>query len=142
MRDGTGRRRRRELVALGIVAASVAVAGCGSSDSSSSDGSAISAQPVAAAGKPVETAGVCKRGSSALQQLPAAQQKWYVNVDAGVQTCVSPYAKWLKPKGKPPWTIGYAGTYSGNTWRQLSLQRIQALAAESRARGRHAALAL
>ena len=62
-----------------------------------------------------------------LSSLPAEQQKWYDNVAASVQTCASPY-KDFKPKGKPPWVIGYAGTYSGNTWRQLSLKRIQELA--------------
>jgi ribose transport system substrate-binding protein len=61
-------------------------------------------------------------------ELPAEQQAWYDNVAASVQTCASPYITWLKPQSPPPWTIGYAGTYSGNTWRQESLKRIQQLA--------------
>ncbi|MEA2201844.1 MAG: ribose transport system substrate-binding protein [Solirubrobacteraceae bacterium] len=63
-----------------------------------------------------------------LSQLPAKEQSWYQNASKSVQTCASPYVTWLHPNKKPPWVIGYAGTYSGNTWRQLSLKRIQALA--------------
>jgi ribose transport system substrate-binding protein len=35
----------------------------------------------------------------------------------------SPYADW-KPKKGPPWTIGYASSYAGNTWRAAVMQRL------------------
>jgi ribose transport system substrate-binding protein len=132
---------------LAIVAAALVVTGCGaSSGSSSSDTSGESAgasaeaggageeskpaSAVEAAGKVEETPGTCEHGKSGVSSLPPEEQKWYANVDKTVQACVSPYIKWTKPLGKPPWTIAYAGTYSGNAWRQVSLKRIEELAKE------------
>jgi ribose transport system substrate-binding protein len=130
--DQWRRGRLKALSALVALVALVAVGvGCGasSSDSTSSSGSGEggSAKPV---GQVEETPGQCKSGKSGLSSLPAEQQGWYGNVDPTVQTCASPYVDWVKPKGKPPWTIAYAGTYSGNAWRQISLKRIQELAKE------------
>ena len=31
--------------------------------------------------------------------------------------------KWKSPR-KPPWTIGYASTYAGNTWRKGAMERL------------------
>lgn len=36
---------------------------------------------------------------------------------------VSIYKDWKSPR-KPPWTIGYASTYAGNTWRKGAMQRL------------------
>jgi ribose transport system substrate-binding protein len=36
----------------------------------------------------------------------------------------SPYANW-KPKKGPPWKIGYASSYAGNTWRAAVMKRLE-----------------
>src|SRR4051794_31362269 len=36
----------------------------------------------------------------------------------------SAYRDW-KPKNPPPWTIGYASSYAGNTWRADVMKRLQ-----------------
>ena len=36
----------------------------------------------------------------------------------------SAYRDW-KPKKGPPWTIGYASSYAGNTWRAAAMDRLQ-----------------
>lgn len=36
----------------------------------------------------------------------------------------SPYVDW-KPKKGPPWKIGYASSYAGNTWRAAVMNRLQ-----------------
>lgn len=121
-----GSRPRRWIVAAiaAIVALAVVGVGCGAESDSGSGGGA---EPV---GEVEELPGKCKSGESALSSLPSEQQEWYENVDPTVQTCVSPYVDWVEPRGKPPWTIAYAGTFSGNSWRQVSLKRIQELAKE------------
>lgn len=132
-------RARNTFAAVAVLLALAAVvAGCGASSSSNStstegtsaSGGAEEGGGAKPAGNVEELPGQCKSGKSGLATLPTEQQEWYKNVDPTVQTCVSPYATWLKPKGKPPWTIAYAGTYSGNAWRQVSLKRIEALAKE------------
>lgn len=35
----------------------------------------------------------------------------------------SVYRNWKSPR-KPPWTIGYASTYAGNTWRKGAMERL------------------
>ena len=135
---------RRLLVALSLlalIALAAVVAGCGassgsssSSSSSESSGSETSGSEAGETSEPTadveELPGECKNGKSNLSALPSEQQGWYGNVDPTIQTCASPYVTWLKPKSKPPWTIAYAGTYSGNAWRQVSLKRIEELAKE------------
>ena len=139
-------RSRRFVAALSLfvlLALVAVVTGCGASSGSSSSSSSSSSgsggtetggSGAEEASKPTadveELPGECKTGKSNLASLPAEQQKWYANVDPTIQTCASPYVTWLKPKSKPPWTIAYAGTYSGNAWRQVSLKRIEELAKE------------
>jgi ribose transport system substrate-binding protein len=123
-----------------VIVMALVVTGCGaSSDSSSSSGGSTEGGGESAAVEPAgeveETPGTCAHGKSAVSSLPSEQQEWYANVDKTVQACVSPYVKWTKPLGKPPWTIAYAGTYSGNAWRQVSLKRIEELAKEYEAAG-------
>ena len=36
----------------------------------------------------------------------------------------SAYRDW-KPKKGPPWTIGYASSYAGNTWRAAALEKLE-----------------
>src|SRR5438045_9018807 len=36
----------------------------------------------------------------------------------------SAYRDW-KPKKGPPWTIGYASSYAGNTWRAAALDQLE-----------------
>lgn len=45
-------------------------------------------------------------------------------LDAQQPVGPSPYRDW-KPKKGPPWTIGYASSYSGNTWRAAVMDRLQ-----------------
>jgi ribose transport system substrate-binding protein len=68
---------------------------------------------------PVTAAGV--------DELPKDMQDELYNKDAidPVQPIgESPYRDW-KPKKGPPWTIGYASSYAGNTWRADVMKRLQ-----------------
>jgi ribose transport system substrate-binding protein len=127
-------RASRMLLAVLAVALAAVIAGCGTTSKNTTSGSGGAASASTATesttSSSAATNGSCPSGQSVLSQLPATQQSWYQNAAKSVQTCASPYVTWLHPNKKPPWTIGYAGTYSGNTWRQLSLKRIQALAHE------------
>ena len=40
----------------------------------------------------------------------------------GVDLSIGPFG-WKSPR-KPPWTIGYASTYAGNTWRKGAMERL------------------
>ena len=42
----------------------------------------------------------------------------------------SAYRDW-KPKKGPPWTIGYASSYAGNTWRAAAMDRLHIVMANS-----------
>jgi ribose transport system substrate-binding protein len=60
--------------------------------------------------------------SQALETLPAQIKQAYQDFDG--PTDASPYAT-FQPKKSPPWTIGYASSYAGNTWRSGSLNQLQ-----------------
>ena len=45
-------------------------------------------------------------------------------LDPAQPTGPSAYVGW-KPKKGPPWTIGYASSYAGNTWRAAVMQELQ-----------------
>jgi ribose transport system substrate-binding protein len=67
------------------------------------------------------------QGSSAakspqVEALPASVQSAYEMFDGPVGP--SPYSD-FKPKQGPPWTIGYASSYAGNTWRSTALDELQ-----------------
>ncbi|MGN6405942.1 ABC transporter substrate-binding protein [Sinomonas sp.] len=67
-------------------------------------------------------AGSSQTGStsgSALSSLPAQAQKAYINSDA--LTGQPPYLDGWKPKGPPPWTIGYSSPYAGNSWQTTAM---------------------
>ena len=58
-----------------------------------------------------------------VDQLPANEKKIYEVVDPQVPLGASAY-KDFKPKKGPPWKIGYASSYAGNTWRAAALDAV------------------
>lgn len=57
---------------------------------------------------------------------PDIQKSLYAKEMLDPQQPVGPsaYRDW-KPKKGPPWTIGYASSYAGNTWRAMAMERLQ-----------------
>lgn len=62
-------------------------------------------------------------GHSAVGELPAETAKAYEGVDEGQPIGQSAYRDWT-PRSEAPWTIGYASSYAGNTWRAEGLKRL------------------
>ncbi|WP_245314365.1 ABC transporter substrate-binding protein [Rhizobium sp. R634] len=58
-----------------------------------------------------------------VDQLPPNEKKIYEVVDPQVPLGASAY-KDFKPKKGPPWKIGYASSYAGNTWRAAALDAV------------------
>ncbi|PDT27011.1 sugar ABC transporter substrate-binding protein [Rhizobium sp. L9] len=58
-----------------------------------------------------------------VDQLPASEKKIYQIVDPQIPLGPSAY-KDFKPKKGPPWKIGYASSYAGNTWRAAALDAV------------------
>ena len=58
-----------------------------------------------------------------LSELPPEIQAFYEGVDEGQPIEPSAYRDWA-PRSEPPWTIGYASSYAGNTWRAEGLSRL------------------
>ncbi|KEC70783.1 ribose ABC transporter, substrate-binding protein [Rhizobium leguminosarum bv. phaseoli CCGM1] len=58
-----------------------------------------------------------------VDQLPATEKKIYETVDPQIPLGASAY-KDFKPKKGPPWKIGYASSYAGNTWRAAALDAV------------------
>lgn len=58
-----------------------------------------------------------------LEELPPKLQAAYQGVDEGQPIGTSAYRDWT-PRSGPPWTIGYASSYAGNTWRAEGLSRL------------------
>lgn len=61
--------------------------------------------------------------ADALDQLPSNLRKAYQNLDPAVLEGPS-LLRDFKPKHGPPWTIGYASSYAGNTWRAAGMNRL------------------
>lgn len=59
---------------------------------------------------------------SVLASLPQDLQGDYENYK--VPTGATPYIDGWKPKGPPPWTIGYASPYSGNSWQTKAMKHL------------------
>jgi ribose transport system substrate-binding protein len=119
---------RRTLLRLGIavpaVVAAIAGAGCGSS--TTNDGpSASTGSSSPAAAKPAASSMVNSTGLVA--KLDKTVQAGYE--DSAAPSGPSPYVA-FKPKGKPPWTIGYSSAYAGNTWRGVVVKQFEAVAAQ------------
>lgn len=60
---------------------------------------------------------------SAVADLPADQQASYRMVDSQIPLGPGAYRD-FKARKAPPWKIGYASTYAGNTWRQAVLDEM------------------
>lgn len=58
-----------------------------------------------------------------LNELPPEIAAYYEGVDEGQPIGPSAYRNWT-PRSEPPWTIGYASSYAGNTWRAEGLSRL------------------
>ena len=58
-----------------------------------------------------------------LSELPPEIAAYYEGVDEGQPIGPSVYREWT-PRSEPPWTIGYASSYAGNTWRAEGLSRM------------------
>lgn len=58
-----------------------------------------------------------------LDELPAELAAAYEGVDEGQPIKASAYREWT-PRSEPPWKIGYASSYAGNTWRAEGLKRL------------------
>ena len=65
--------------------------------------------------------------AAGIDELPKAVQEELYNkdtLDPSQPLGQSAYRDW-KPKRPPPWTIGYASSYAGNTWRADVMNRLQ-----------------
>lgn len=58
-----------------------------------------------------------------LDSLPAGEQEIYQMVDPQIPLGASPLAD-FEAKNPPPWKIGYASSYAGNTWRASMLNEL------------------
>lgn len=61
--------------------------------------------------------------AAGLDELPAELAKAYEGVDDGQPIAASMYRQW-NPRSAPPWKIGYASSYAGNTWRAEGMKRL------------------
>lgn len=61
--------------------------------------------------------------SEGLDELPPELAAAYEGVDDGQPVGPSAYRDWT-PRSAPPWKIGYASSYAGNTWRAEGLKRL------------------
>lgn len=60
--------------------------------------------------------------SDAVSTLPAEFKAAYANLNQPAGP--TPYTGDWKPRGNPPWTIGYASPYSGNSWQAYAMDRL------------------
>ena len=67
--------------------------------------------------------GIGSAFAGGLDELPADLQKAYQGMDAGQPSGASVLSNFKAKKG-PPWKIGYASSYAGNTWRAASMDMI------------------
>jgi ribose transport system substrate-binding protein len=59
-----------------------------------------------------------------IDELPPDVASAYLGLDPQQPQGPSAYRDW-KPKKGPPWTIGYASSYAGNSWRAAAMDRLQ-----------------
>jgi ribose transport system substrate-binding protein len=71
---------------------------------------------------------------SAVSELPPDQQANYKTVDPKAPIGPSAWRD-FHPKKAPPWKIGYASNYAGNTWRAQVLDQMTALFQQYKAAG-------
>ncbi len=96
-----------------LVAGSVLLAAC--TDSSTGTG------PSASAGQSASTSASGGTSDKAVASLPQELQGAYAGLDQPVGQ--TPLATFLAKRPKP-WTIGYASSYDGNTWRAEAMNRL------------------
>lgn len=117
---------RKILLTAMAVAVLAVVVGCGSSSSSSSgsesSGSETSASTEESGSTTAEATFEAKSPGGVVNTLPKEIQPAYDGFDGFVDA--SPWAN-FKAKHGPPWTIGYASSYAGNTWRSGSLDEFE-----------------
>jgi len=61
--------------------------------------------------------------AAGIDELPPDVAKAYQDLDPQQPRGPSAYRDW-KPKKGPPWTIGYASSYAGNSWRAAAMDRL------------------
>lgn len=115
---------KSRLIATGFVAAAALVlAGCsggGGNSSNTSSGTSSSS--------------TTQSSSGGVKALPADLQKLYTNLPSDTPVAESPWIN-FKPKGGPPWTIGYSSEYAGNNWRAAALTRLNEILPEYKKAG-------
>jgi ribose transport system substrate-binding protein len=129
------RRYKYAFVVMCLALCAAVVTGCGSSsDKSDSSGSAETSGSAATPSTSTAAAGSSASSETkaveftapspggVVSSLPADVQAAYKGFDGSVEK--SPWVN-FKPKHGPPWTIGYASSYAGNTWRSGSLDALQ-----------------
>ncbi|MGS0684338.1 ABC transporter substrate-binding protein [Nakamurella sp. GG22] len=120
------RSKRARLCALAL-AAGVVLAGCADSPTASE-----SSSTAVAAGSGSAAASGAADSSSAVSTLPADLQAAYEGLDQPIGA--TPLAD-FKAQNAKPWTIGYASSYAGNSWRAEALSRLQELVAKYKEAG-------
>lgn len=119
-----------------VVLAGLLVAGCGSSGggssagaeeaaSSSPSGSTGGAEPSGSESASSEATvgkGLPLNTEGAISSLPKEVQAYYKGEPGNVGPSV---LSTFKSEAKPPYTIGYASTYAGNSWRAAGLEYLE-----------------
>lgn len=72
---------------------------------------------------PMAFAMTLSASAEGLDELPSELAAAYEGVDEGQPIGPSAYREWT-PRSEAPWTIGYASSYAGNTWRAEGLDRL------------------
>ena len=105
-----------------VLTLSVFLAACGGSSSSSSNSSSSEeSASTTVQGEPIGE-GLLPAKSKAVEELPAELQAFYKGTVGNIGP--SPLVT-FKSTAKPPYTIGYASTYAGNTWRSTVLNELE-----------------
>jgi ribose transport system substrate-binding protein len=78
---------------------------------------------LAAAASFVFAASAANAIAAGLDELPPDIAKGYNDLDPQQPKGPSAYRDWHAKKG-PPWTIGYASSYAGNSWRAAAMDRL------------------
>jgi len=74
----------------------------------------------------VLVSGMTAAAAAGLDEIPEETRAQVYNpelTDPAQPLAESVYRSWKSPR-KPPWTIGYASTYAGNTWRKGAMKRL------------------
>ena len=114
-----------------LLVAGLAIAGCADTPAASTVSSGLAAgsaagdssvASTASSGAVVADGSSAADGASAVSTLPNDLQAAYDGLDQPIGSSVLTDFKARNPK---PWTIGYASSYAGNSWRAAALHRLQ-----------------